>query len=533
MAQNYDYEGWTNTASTPGGMPMPGDSSDTTVFQRQTNAVIPINAVVPATAEGSISSTPIYSLSVLNNPAHPSYAGDPLVNKFPGDWINSYSSVPPDDNVIDINGYDGGLAVCYSGSTTGTSPTGYQATLQDPDAFWLPQLDSHCSTTSDAELASNTIIPRQARMPNVGYLNYLRTGIIPDDETNTAYVNQHGTPYRLLSFAPSDTGIDSTDQKTSFSHSQIYPDWAMLDLFYVPFFLNSYGSPYGFYDLDTTTWNSSQVGGNPSVLAHYSTYGGSTPGRINPNGSVLYTTSVDQPLAGVVRNLPLEAVLQNIWVNGTLVQPTLTLGGPGTGDYLEQTDASSVINPALQGSLKTTTYIITDSANTPPANTTYIPPAQVAQDISGYITTNGPMRIPGEICNVPGVAGLRPGGDPATGEAASLPDPYRNDLVRSIVGELTTQSNVFSIWTVGQSLQKAPGNTNYGQFQSGDRILSETRLHYIVERYLDPGTDGVYGNPNNEGASTNVGTYQAAMDPNLHPMYPAYLYRVLSVEQVQ
>ena len=36
-----------------------------------------------------------------------------------------------------------------------------------------------------------TQIPRSARMPNIGYLQYVRTGIIPDDET-VAYSRSMG-----------------------------------------------------------------------------------------------------------------------------------------------------------------------------------------------------------------------------------------------------------------------------------------------------------------------------------------------------
>ena len=75
-----------------------------------------------------------------------------------------------------------------------------------------------------------------------------------------------------------------------------------------------------------------------------------------------------------------------------------------------------------------------------------------------------------------------------------------NDLVRQMVGELTTQSNTFSVWTVGQVVKKLPGNSQYGEFESGDRVLSEVRLHLIVERYVDPGADGVQGNSENATA---------------------------------
>ena len=55
----------------------------------------------------------------------------------------------------------------------------------DPDSYWMPQADcalTQCDPSPTADLARQTLIFRSARMPNIGYLQYLRTGIIPDDE---------------------------------------------------------------------------------------------------------------------------------------------------------------------------------------------------------------------------------------------------------------------------------------------------------------------------------------------------------------
>ena len=72
--------------------------------------------------------------------------------------------------------------------------------------------------------------------------------------------------------------------------------------------------------------------------------------------------------------------------------------------------------------------------------------------------------------------------------------------MRQIVGNLTTQDNVFSVWTVGQSILKKKGSENFGEFEAGDTVLAEVRLHFVVERYLDPGADGFYGNSVSKGA---------------------------------
>ena len=43
------------------------------------------------------------------------------------------------------------------------------------------------------------------------------------------------------------------------------------------------------------------------------------------------------------------------------------------------------------------------------------------------------------------------------------------------MGALTTQGNVFSVWTVGQAIKKNPGNTNTAG-ESDDNVLAEVRL---------------------------------------------------------
>jgi hypothetical protein len=286
-------------------------------------------------------------------------------------------------------------------------------------------------------------------MPNIGYLQYVRTGIIPDNE-GVAYQSQQGTPFRLLSYAP------STVQGT-------YPDWALLDLLYIPSTLIPYGSLYNPSTAVPTTNNAA------TNLAFFGTFGGATAGRINPNGVVIYTTNVDVPQTNVSRTLPLSAVFSGVT-----------------------------------------------------ANHTNVPVTELLDAVQDYLKTNGPLRIPAEICNVPRIAA----------ESAPI-NPTRNDLVRQILGALTTQDNVFSVWTVGQAVQKKPGSIQYGTFEPGDNVLAEVRLHFIVERYLDPGADGVYGNSSDPGRDSVVGTFDDPVDATNHPFQPRYLYRVVASEEVR
>ena len=68
------------------------------------------------------------------------------------------------------------------------------------------------------------------------------------------------------------------------------------------------------------------------------------------------------------------------------------------------------------------------------------------------------------------------------------------DLLRNMIGCLTTKSNTFGVWGVGQTVRKTRGNTKWDQFEDGDRVDGERRYFAIVERYIWPGIDGVPGN---------------------------------------
>ncbi len=462
------------------------------------SAVIPINASVPVPPTGSLAESP--TVYVYD------YVSDPLVNKFPADW--STSSTPPPtmqyQNATTANPSDESVCAIYPESSQ------TQAGLSDPMSFWLPAIDNSVEAgTSTIDLPQ---MPRTARFPSIGYLQYIRTGMMPDDET-VPYVQQHGTPYRLLNFAPS---TSTTQSITHPSGTFSYPDWAMLDLFYMPSSLLSFGSPYETYA--GTNYSTVVIAGTPSLYSTqvaysktnvvnnmflYGTYGGATSGRINPNGSVIYTTNVNVPTPGITRTVPLQALLHGLVVNQTQ-----------TGNYVTSLTANDFSAPQL------TAGTAVDETN-------------VATQISNYLTTNtygpgggpAPFRMPGEICNVPAIA-----------SSVASNNAYRNDLVRQIIGNMTTQSNTFSIWVEGEAITKTIGNTNYGQYESGDQITSTVRYHYIVERDLNPGTDGVYGNSASPGNDQTVETLD---DPatvgtsGVNPTNPNYVYRIIYAEEIR
>ena len=484
----YDNENWTGTNQLPGS---PGG----TIRDRNIASVIPIVCSMPIPGNHPVTS----SESGLGDTEYIlATVADPLVNKFPGDWNsttnNSAFLVPLPIPLYwpDIDSADAPHSMTATNSATEFS-SGFHSTVSrgsatpkigpDPDSYWMPQEDVPiCYLTN---VPSQTLIPRSARFPNIGYLQYIRTGIIPDDETQP-YSSQHGTPFRLLNFNMSTNASQTI-------HGVSYPDWAMLDLLYIPSILYPYRSPYGYYGI-TGAW---QGYGNPVTLAHFSTGGGSTPGRINPNGAVIYTTNTATPTPGIGRTVPLAAVFQGVMVNQTnnvSTSPTAGYSGGTSVDYsLNESDTSS------------------------------IPVA-----IERYIRANGPLRMPAELCNVPAIAALSPVN--AQGTPINV---TRNDLIRQVVGALTTQSNTFSVWVAGQAISKTKSNTNYGVYESGDQITGTVRYHFIVERYLDPGTDGIYGNSIDADAGGDYDAYDSSWDYYANPLFPRYLYRVVSSEEIR
>ncbi|MFZ4682016.1 MAG: hypothetical protein ACOYMS_05915, partial [Terrimicrobiaceae bacterium] len=216
------------------------------------------------------------------------------------------------------------------------------------------------------------------------------------------------------------------------------------------------------------------------------TAGGSTVGRINPNSPTsLY------PWTNVSRTAPLAAVFQGLRVNQDLNQTTGAFSG------------GTEITPAMA--------------------------TDIAEGIGTYLTSLGrPFKMAAEIANVPEIAALSRNIGPLSGPEVSV----MNDLVRQAVGNLSTTTSVFSVWVVGQSVRKKPGNTDYGVFQEGDVVLAESRRRIVVERFLDLGLDGLPGNLSNPGSDSLVGTWDDPVDPAFHPANPQYKYRIIHVEEI-
>ncbi len=413
---------------------------------------------------------------------------DPLVNQFPGDWESILNPSTTDITLTTVGNsgmgvylkggvgaldpfYPPKLAPSFSGDLNYISvrPTNYDGDNirfrpsggGDPLSVWLPTQD--------------TRIPKQARFPSIGALFSLRTGVYPDRSVASAPIaQQHGVPFRCLNMSPSTQASQGTDGGSS------YPDWAMLDLFNVPFLPQK---PY-------------MAGGVVQPFRRL-TSGGATIGRININNPVVpYPFSVTT--AGVTQSPPRRNSLQ-----------ALFCGLAPSRSYDSGNDP---------------VYTAIDAAGS----------ATLAQAIADYQITNGPFFMAGQIANVPEVANFL-----YTGVAASAVS--RNDLVRDTIGAITTRSNVYSVWVVAQTIKKRASNTDYGIFQPGDIVTGEVRRQYLVERYLETGKDGIPGNlvspsvantPNAFSAASSSGdSIQAAYHPGLAYPLP-YRWRVIAVNHV-
>lgn len=220
--------------------------------------------------------------------------------------------------------------------------------------------------------------------------------------------------------------------------------------------------------------------GNPPPDPIIRTWAGATAGRINPN-------AVLEPF-GILRTKPLEALFKGLTVS--------------------------------------TSY---DTSGNPTQTT--VDSAALAAAVANYVKGLArPLMLPGEICNLPEVAN-----NVSSGMTTAR---SRNDLVRQTVGNLTTRSNTFTIWAIGEVIRKKTDNPNYATFEPGDIVLGRSRTRYTIERYLDPGTDGIYGNSVNSGPDGVVNTPDDPVTtaPGAHPSmaYPLpYKYRIIEVSQVE
>ncbi len=164
-----------------------------------------------------------------------------------------------------------------------------------------------------------------------------------------------------------------------------------------------------------------------------------TAGKINLNAAIYPQTGLFTPPA---RFLPLQAVFQNMSI------ATTATGSPPA-------IPSDVVRHILNHDLAA-------------GGQEYGAPGQY-----DYI---------GELCEIAGVA---------DGPGSDWQKEY---LVRNLANCLSTQSNVFSVWGVAQTVKKIPTNTSYGIVQAGDNIAGEKRFQAVVERYVWPGTDNSPGN---------------------------------------
>ncbi|MGB8352861.1 MAG: hypothetical protein WCD79_03155, partial [Chthoniobacteraceae bacterium] len=417
------------------------------------------------------------------------YVSDPLVNQFPGDWklLNTAATVG-----TGINKYIVGTTATVNAFGTNLSgtvafPHGAQTV---PDTTTSGDTPGYLPSNGGDPLSvwappQDQRMPKIARFPSVGALNSIRTGIIPDAWASgvATTVSSAGTPWRSICLA---SATDAGQTTTNGS----YPDWVMLDLFTVPFVQQ----PPVVISAAATV---------PQAPARLMTFGGATEGRLNINNPLVPYPFSSGTWVTPQRTAPLQA---------------LFYGLEACTSYPGGTASWTAVDSG------------TDAASLPTA-------------VESYLTANGPFMIPGELANVSAINNYTYQAS-YTSNTTSHNIRCRNDIMRQVLGATTTQSNTYSIWVVSQTVKKNPNNTNYGVYQAGDTVTGEVRRRYLIERYIEPGTDGVPGNAVTSG--TNAGTEADSVTnsgdltvspvipgPNPKMTYPLpYRWRILSVEDV-
>lgn len=450
---------------------------------------------------------------------------DPLINQLPGDWVPKVFNAPPSATDTRIARYfptlDGNLAAKLPGNIYG-SRNPFNA---EPETEWV-DMASMAGTVVQRESFNTTNwynTPPQQSFPSVGYLQYLRTGAMPDNAAAVSGDSDYaGMPFRLLNFGPANT-------------QGSIPDWAMLDLFTVP----------------NAVWTkpATKLAYGPGEVPRLInlSYGGASTGKINLNGSVLFPWAATN--VAYVRPMPLAAQFFGLRYNTTgVVNSQLVRANDETQNY-----PGDAVIPTTTGvpQLKTLPSSWASPNGGILSGTNAV---ELAEGIANYIRTNtaGILSLPGQMCDIPAVNAygaaiptqvggqslLPPGVTRFYGP--SIPNPEtpvinrtRNDIVSQSVGNFTTQGNVFSIWVVGQVLQKRTANTQHGQFEAGDIVQGEVRLRVILERQLDLGIDGLPGNAANPGTDGAIGTLDDPWDVNYHPRNPRFQYRILGIYEVQ
>lgn len=108
---------------------------------------------------------------------------------------------------------------------------------------------------------------------------------------------------------------------------------------------------------------------------------------------------------------------------------------------------------------------------------------EILEAVSNYQESNR-FKYVGELSEIDGY--LR--------EDPEATDFENEELLRNMIGCLTTRSNTFGVWGVGQVVKKIRSNEDWGKFEDGDVVRGEKRFFALIERYIWPGKDGVPGN---------------------------------------
>ncbi|MEI6085539.1 MAG: hypothetical protein WCS70_14740 [Verrucomicrobiota bacterium] len=178
-----------------------------------------------------------------------------------------------------------------------------------------------------------------------------------------------------------------------------------------------------------------------AVLDIFSITNAPMPGRININGIITNLASATTPR----RVLPLQGLLTGI------------TAGNGMGSSNDQARiASNIYNQVWAASSSWSTN----------------------RTIAPRTFKSGVFNMIGELCEIDLVCANWLPSTALTNKFAA------ENRIRSFANLVTTRSDTFSVWAVGQAIQDINSN---GTFDSGDLITAETKVQAVVQRYEDNG----------------------------------------------
>lgn len=394
--------------------------------------------------------------------------------------------LPPEVNGVTNNfgkpgDWDNGIGLLEDGPYINKADEGID-THQGVDD-WFPYIGDAFSLETTS-LVNNTRYSPNRQLPSPVMFGSLSTGI------------KRGQRWQTLLFRPALPALPGSETHPGAKNP---PDHLLLDLFWMPVV-----EPY-------------------AISERFS-----TSGQINLNQKIA-------PFSYIQRNTALRSLLKSVYL--TAIDPDIP-------------SADSPIRPLIYRYKAPGFWSDCGMENTS-IRFPLDPDATITLIEDRTKSLGRPYISASEICDIP-LAPMRPDGS----DADSLPDPiFSKGASASTIGaqlelfwkehsltgdnmlerpyahlypRLTTRSNAYTVHVRAQRLVVTPQNANRGRFDARrDQVASEFRGSYIIERYLDPNSDGLVVKDPSENKyipATNERDPAAALGP--------YKFRVLLCKQL-